>query len=144
MPEPNPTNPADPVISDRLQLADALARHFLANADAHRDSDNDELVAQLRAWQRREATPECDKPGCGTAARRDLDDRDRIVIVRPEYDNVADATRVPDVDDPTDDLTAVPDDDTAVVCAAAVDALRNLRPTDAALQQRILNGLRRL
>ncbi len=46
-------------------------------------------------------------------------------------------------DDPTDDLTAVPDD-TADERAAAADALRTTRRIDAALLQRVLDGLRRL
>ncbi|WP_410673190.1 hypothetical protein [Amycolatopsis sp. cmx-4-68] len=52
-------------------------------------------------------------------------------------------TAVGDGDDPTEDLTAVPED-TAVIRAAAVDALRNPRRTDTALLQRVLDGLRRL
>lgn len=48
-----------------------------------------------------------------------------------------------DLDDPTDDLTAVSDDVTSER-AAAVDALRNPRRIDSAFLQRVLDGLRRL
>lgn len=48
-----------------------------------------------------------------------------------------------DPDDPTDELTAVPDDATGER-AAAVNALRNPRRLDPALLQRVLDGLRRL
>lgn len=48
----DPEDPADPVITTRDELRDALARRFLANANAGDDAANDALVTDLATWRR--------------------------------------------------------------------------------------------
>lgn len=52
-----PSDPSAPVITTAGELGDALAQAFLDNAAAGRNAANDELVAQLAAWQRAQREP---------------------------------------------------------------------------------------
>lgn len=44
----------EPVIATAEDLRNALARAFLVNSDAGDDMANDELILEIRRWQRRQ------------------------------------------------------------------------------------------
>ncbi|MGH3438299.1 MAG: hypothetical protein ACRDRN_17760 [Sciscionella sp.] len=48
-----PEDPSEPVILTPDDLANALLRTFLRNADTQQDAANDDLVAEVLAWKRR-------------------------------------------------------------------------------------------